>query len=112
MGLQNKTVDLSMPGFIENTLHKFQHKAPYCPQHTHYPARTPQYGSKVQLTPKIDESPALTPAAKTRIQQVIGALLYYGRDVDPTPISTISAWALQQSTTTEDTGAKLLQVHN
>jgi endonuclease I len=38
---KNKTVDLSMPGYIVNALHKFQHKKPERPQHAPYPARTP-----------------------------------------------------------------------
>jgi uncharacterized protein YqgQ len=37
----NKTVDLSMPGYIANALHKFHHEHPYRPQHAPYPARTP-----------------------------------------------------------------------
>jgi hypothetical protein len=41
---ENRTVDLSMPGYIENTLHKFQHKPPNRSQHAPYPARKPQYG--------------------------------------------------------------------
>jgi hypothetical protein len=72
----NKTVDLSMPGYIANSLHKFQHKQPDRPQHAHYPARTPQYGATVQLTPAVLDSPTLTPQGRTRIQQVVGALLY------------------------------------
>jgi endonuclease I len=43
---KNGTVDLPMPGYIENTLHKLQHKKPDRPQHGPYPARTPQYGTK------------------------------------------------------------------
>jgi hypothetical protein len=49
---ENRTVDFSMPGYIENALHKFQHNPPNRPQHALYPARKPQYGSKVQLTPE------------------------------------------------------------
>jgi hypothetical protein len=41
---ENNTVDLLMPGYIEATLHKFQHKTPTRPQHAPYPARAPQYG--------------------------------------------------------------------
>jgi hypothetical protein len=73
---KNKTVDLSMPGYISNALHKFQHKQPERLQHAPCPARTPQYGSKVQLTPAVLDSPTLTPQGRKRIQQVVGALLY------------------------------------
>jgi hypothetical protein len=59
-----KTVDLSMPGYIAKALQKFQHKELTQPHHAHYPARAPQYGSKVQLTPEMDTSAALSPAEK------------------------------------------------
>jgi hypothetical protein len=63
---ENRTVDLSMPGCIENALHKFKlnSKSPNRPQHTSYPARKPQYGSKVQLAPEFVDSPKLAPEGK------------------------------------------------
>jgi hypothetical protein len=109
---KNKTVDLSMPGYIANALHKFQHKQPERPQHAPYPARTPQYGSKVQLTTAVLDSPTLTPQGRKRIQQVVGTLLYYGRAIDGTIITAISSLASQQATATEDTKAKLIQLLN
>jgi hypothetical protein len=109
---ENRTVDLSMPGYIENVLHKFQHKPPDRPQHAPYPARKPHYGSKVQLTPNFVDSPTLAPEGGNRIQQVIGALLYYARAVDPTLMAAISSLASQQAKATEDTVTKLLQLLN
>jgi hypothetical protein len=88
---KNKTVDLSMPGYTADALHKFQHKEPLWPQHTPYPARVPQYGSKVQLMPELDTSASLSPAGKKRIQQVVGSLLYYGLAVYPSISNVISA---------------------
>jgi hypothetical protein len=41
---ENRTVDLSIPGYIENVLHKLQHNPPNRPQHAPYPAQKPQYG--------------------------------------------------------------------
>jgi hypothetical protein len=105
---KNKTIDLSMPGYIDNALHKFQYKPPDRPQHAPYPARKPQYGSKVQLTPDIVDSPTLTPAGKNRIQQVFGALLHYARVVDPTIMTDISSLASQQVIANEDMITKLL----
>jgi hypothetical protein len=92
-GYENGMVDLSMSGYIEITLHKFQHKQPNRPQHAPYPVRTPQFGSKVQLTPESVDSPALAPEAKRRIEQAVGALLYYARTVDPTIMTAISSLA-------------------
>jgi hypothetical protein len=69
----NTIVNLSMPGYIKATLHKFQHKPPTRAYHAPYPARAPQYGSKFQLTPELDTSSTLSPAGKKRIQQVVGS---------------------------------------
>jgi hypothetical protein len=101
-----------MPGYIDNALHKFQHKPPDRPQYAPYPAPKPQYGSKVQLTPEAVDSPTLAPEGKRRIQQVVGLLLYYARAVDPTLMTDISSLASQQATATKDTDtdAKLLQL--
>jgi hypothetical protein len=101
-----------MPGYTENALHKFQHKPPNRPQHAPYPARKPQYGSKVQLTPEFVDSPTLAPEGGKRIQPVVGALLYYARAVDPTLMAAIGSLASQQATSTEDTSTKLLQLLN
>jgi hypothetical protein len=106
----NGTVDLSIPGYIENTLHKFQHNKPDRPQYAPYPTRTPQYGSKAQLTLEVVDSPTLDPKRKQRIQQVVGALLYYTRAVDPTIMMAISSLASQQSTATEETETNKTQL--
>jgi hypothetical protein len=95
---ENKTVDLSMPGYIADALHKFQHKHPERPQHAHYPEHKPHYGSKVQLTPEVIDSPTLTPQGKKRIQQVVGALLYYGRAINGSIMTAIGSLASQQAT--------------
>jgi hypothetical protein len=109
---KNQTMDLSMPGYIESALHKFQRKEPAHPHHAPFPARTPQYGSKVQLTPHQDTSPALTPAGKKQIHHAVGSLLYYGRAIYPTILTAITILASQQATTTEDMSRKLLQLIN
>jgi hypothetical protein len=98
-----------MPGYIANTLHKLQHKQPDRPQHAPCPARTPQYGATVQLTPAVLDFPSLTPKGRKRIQQVVRALLYYGRAIDGTIMTAISSLASEQASATEDTEAKLTQ---
>jgi hypothetical protein len=70
------------------------------------------YGSKVQLTPAVLDSATLTPQGRKRIQQVVGALLYYGRAIDGMIMMAISSLASQQATSTEDTEAKLIQLLN
>eukprot|EP00957_Ditylum_brightwellii_P208064 15355690-Ditylum_brightwellii.AAC.1 len=42
----NKTVDLSISGYIVNMLHKFQHEQHDKPQHSPYQHAIPNYGTK------------------------------------------------------------------
>ena len=44
----NCTCDLSMPGYVEHALHKFQHPTPKKPQDSPYPAMAKQYPSILQ----------------------------------------------------------------
>ena len=62
----NHTCDLSMPGYVKNALHKFQHPTPKKSQDNPYPTTAKQYGMKVQLTDPIDTS-APSPFMKSNI---------------------------------------------
>jgi hypothetical protein len=55
----NRTCDISMPGYVSNVLSKFQHDAPKHPQHTPSRYVTPVYGAKTQYATE-DETPPLT----------------------------------------------------
>jgi hypothetical protein len=56
----NSTVDLSMPGYIERTLHRFQHEAPTRPQHSPHSWIAPKYGAATQEAIEEDTSPPLS----------------------------------------------------
>jgi hypothetical protein len=77
----NRTVDLSMPNYVADALHHFQHGAPK--QIIHAPSKwaPPQYGPKAQLTSPADESPQKTAQETKLLQRVIGKFLYYARAV-------------------------------
>jgi len=79
-----RTVDLSMPGYIEKALETCLDERPERPQHAQHAWTAPSYGSKVQLTPPADDSEPLDAGGLTRIQQIIGTLLFYGRAIDNT----------------------------
>ncbi|KAL7476354.1 hypothetical protein ACHAW6_002224, partial [Cyclotella cf. meneghiniana] len=96
----NHTVDLSMPGYIEKALQRFQHAPPEQPQHAPYKSAPIQYGGATQL-PLTDNTASLTPAQIKHVQQVVGTLLYYSRAVDPTLAAALSAIAARQSQGTE-----------
>ena len=49
----NRIVYISMPGYIQEALHRFQHEAPSRPQHASSSWTKPIYGAKVQYPPLI-----------------------------------------------------------
>jgi len=100
---ENGTVDLSMPGYIEKALQRFQHTAPTRPQHAPHQWIPPQYGAKVQLTDPIDTMKHIDKPQTKRLQQVIGVLLYYGRALDLTMLVTLGSLAAAQAEGTQAT---------
>ena len=99
---EKRTVDLSMPGYIQKALLKFQHPTPTVPvdaPHKHTPIK---YGAQPQMVP-IDMSPKLSPTDITRVQNIVGTLLYYSRAVDSTLATALSTIASQQANATEAT---------
>ena len=99
----NRTCDLSMPGYVDHALHKFQHPTPKKPQDSPYPATVKQYGVKVQLTDPIDTSARLPPHEIKRLQQIIGTFFFYGHAVDPTLLTALSEVSSTQATATDAT---------
>eukprot|EP00957_Ditylum_brightwellii_P019986 1508923-Ditylum_brightwellii.AAC.1 len=97
-----------MPGYIANMLRKFQHDQPDNLQHSLHQHVLPNYSAKVQLTMKPDTSDPLDKLFIKRIQAIIGTLLYYTRQVDPTMLVAIVTIAAAQSKDTKAT-AKAVQ---
>ena len=95
-----RTCSLSMPGYVTNALHKFQHPPPKKAQDSPYPATAKQYGVKVQLTDPINTTAHLPTHEIKRLQQIIGTFLFYGRAVDPTLLTALSELSSAQATAT------------
>ena len=108
----HSTVDISMPGFIERALNRFQHDAPTRPQHAPHRSAQPIYGKQQQLTPAPDLSPLLDAADIRKTQEIIGTLLYYARAVDPTLLVALSTLASQQSKATFNTMKDIILLLN
>jgi hypothetical protein len=89
------TITLSMPGYIEKALVRFgmstargvSSPAVYVP---------PEYGAKITYDEVVDDTP-ITAAQKTRIQQIVGVLLFYARAVDPTMLCAVNKLASSQA---------------
>jgi hypothetical protein len=55
-----RTVDISMPGYIEKALQRFQHPQPRRAEHSPHTYIEPNYGAPIQYTEPTDESPPST----------------------------------------------------
>ena len=75
--------------------------------HKHRPI---DYGSTQQLVQPTDTSQPLNEKGIKRIQGIVGALLYVGREVDNKLLVSLSAIGAQQAAATEDTVAAIEQL--
>jgi hypothetical protein len=57
----NTHMDLSMPGYIKDALHKYQHPMPKRPQYAPHSWTVPLYGQLIQYAPLSDASPLAPP---------------------------------------------------
>jgi hypothetical protein len=95
-----RTCDISMPGYVNNVLNKFQHDNPKTPQNSPSKYVTSVYGPKMQYATQ-DETPLLSVKQCNTIQKITGSVLYYSRAVDPTVLMPINDIATEQTTATE-----------
>ena len=94
---------MRIPGYITKLLQRFSHPIPKKPEHQPHFHVKPQYVIKVQLTEPRDKIPLLQPDDITKLQQIIGALLYYARSVYGTLMSTLNELTSVQSKGTQAT---------
>ena len=47
---KQRTLQMSMPSYVHNALHKFQHPTPHRKQHAPSPWSPPKYGQRIQYT--------------------------------------------------------------
>ncbi len=95
-----RLVMLNMPNYVPKALLKFHHPTPAFPQHQPYKHVPIQYGAKIQQV-AIDTSEPLSPAAITRVQDIVGTLLYYSRAFDSTLLTALSSIAPRQANGTK-----------
>jgi hypothetical protein len=112
MGLQNRTVDVYMPGYIKAALHKYQHDAPVLPEHAPHTWNPTIYGAKTQFMTGETSNPVLSDKDENKLEQLTGTLLYYDRAVDPTLIMPINVLTSEQSKATDVTADKVIKLLN
>jgi hypothetical protein len=108
----NRTLDLSMQGYIKEALQKYQHPAPMRPEHAPHKCNPPVYDAKAQYVEDDNNSPALSAKDVTKLQQLTGTLLYYAREVDPTLILPINVLASEHTKATSDTSDNVIKLLN
>jgi hypothetical protein len=105
-------VELSMPGYVKEALHCFQHPTPATRTDAPSHWTAPSYGRKVQLTQPADNTKKMTAEDIKRLQTVVGKFLFYCRAVDPTMQHALSVLATQQTTGTQRTLDELTRLLN
>jgi hypothetical protein len=108
----NRTCDISIPGYIERALQRFEHSSPSRPQHAPHAWVKPVYGARMQYAPSDDTSPALDAKDIKRVQEVLGTLLFYARAIDSTMLAAIGTIASQQAKGTKATMEAITQLLN
>ena len=97
----DKYVDISMPHYIPDMLHRFQHPPPKKHQGAPHSWTIPTYGASVQYATPPDDSPILSAAEITDIQKKVGTLLYYAVSVDPFMLTALGTIASSQAKATQ-----------
>ena len=95
-------VHLYMPGYVKKALKQFQHQLRK-KQHQPSPHTPIKYGAKKQYATTESQAPPADKQQKKFIQQVCGKFLFYGRAVDSTVLTPISAIASQSAKPTIET---------
>jgi hypothetical protein len=72
---KNRTVDLSMPGYIKTALHKYQHPTPARPENAPHTWNPPTYGAKTQFVDDPTPSPTLSDKDINKLQQLTVTVL-------------------------------------
>ncbi|GAX19836.1 hypothetical protein FisN_11Lu298 [Fistulifera solaris] len=109
---ENRTADISMPGYVERALSRFDHPLPKQPEHSPHAWTAPIYGSRQQYAQTLDDAPQVSPAITTRIQEILGTLLYYACAVDCSLLPAVGTLATQQAHATEHTVEAITQLLN
>eukprot|EP00984_Skeletonema_dohrnii_P002769 scaffold955_cov79-Skeletonema_dohrnii-CCMP3373.AAC.11 len=107
---ENRYVELSMQKYVPKVLQRFDHKTPSKPQHSPFQAAPKKYGAAAQDPFEVDETDLLDEKGKKRVQQVVGAVLYYARAVDNTLLAGLSSIASEQANATENTEKRIQQL--
>lgn len=99
-----------MPGYVENAITKFQQQELTKPQHAPSAWTQPVYRRTVQEPIPDNNAKQLDAKAITRLQQIVGTLLYYAQAVYPTMLVALGTLAEEQTKGTTNTALAAQQL--
>ncbi len=108
----NRTVDISMPGYIRKKLQEYNHVLPGRLQACPYTPAPKKFGAQAQTPLEVDSSPQLDVKGIKHVQQIVGSILYYARAVDMTVLMALSAIAVEQTKARTRMLGKCMQLLN
>ena len=94
---------LSIKNYIQDLLLRVGHPMPSKKQLSPHKYRAIVYGAKQQYAHVESSSPSLDEKGVRRVQEIVGATLFYGRAVDNKLLVAINTISSQQAHATEDT---------
>ncbi len=103
---------MSMPGYVEKALTRFQIEVPKRPQHSPYAWTAPNYGTAVQYTEDQDTTDPLDAPGIQRLREIVGVFLFYARAVDSSMLAALGSLASAQSKGTKATADAATQLLN
>ena len=101
-----------MKTYISTLLQQLKHHSLSKPTHSPHKHQIPSYGAKQQCAPNPDLSRVLSSTEQTRIQIIVGALLYYARAVDNKLLVALGSIATQTHLPTQMTQDSINQLLN
>ena len=93
--LRQEYVDILMLGY--KIWLKYKHKKPSKPQYSPYPVQPKKFGWAAQEPMLEDKTPKADEKKKKQVQQIVGSILYYGKEVNMTTLTGLSTLASEQA---------------
>jgi hypothetical protein len=106
----NRTVDISMPGYIKKKLQEYNHIMPGRIQTCPYSPDPKKFGTDAQSPIDVDTSQPLDTQGIKKVQKIVGSILYYARAVDMTVLMALSSIAVEQTRATTKTMGRCIQL--
>ena len=98
-----KYVDISLPGYVNKVLQKFNHPLPHKPQYAPHKWSEPIDGKHIQSAIETDSNPILSKKETKYTQAITGSLLYYGRAIESPILPALNEIAHRQASPTKNT---------